>query len=56
MTLFKLNCEREEITTIVSFRGETETLLDEHDTEEQYNNQEDLVMRCLKDFFRDDSA
>ena len=52
VTLFKLNREGEEITTIASLRGETETLLDEYDIEEQYNNQIDLIMRRLKDFIR----
>ena len=44
VTLFKLNHEGEEITTIASFRGDTETLQDEYDIEEQYNNQIDLIM------------
>ena len=56
VTLFKLNREGEEITTIAYFRGETETLLDEYDIEEQYNKQIDLIMRRLKDFIRDGSG
>ena len=56
VTLFKLNREGEEITTIASFRGETDTLLDEYDIGEQYNNQIDLIIRRLKDFIRDGSG
>ena len=41
----KLNREGKEITTAASFREETETLLDEIDLDEQYNNQIDLIMR-----------
>ena len=38
VTLFKFNREGEEIATIAAFRGETGTLLDENDIDEQYNN------------------
>ena len=56
VTMQKLNREGEEITTTASFRGETETLLDEFDLDEQYNNQIDLIMRRLKDFIREGSG
>ena len=56
VTMFKINREGEEITIIASFRGETETLLDEYEIDEQYNNQIDLIMRRLKDFIREGSG
>ena len=56
LTMFKINREGEEITIIASFRGETETLLDEYEIDKQYNNQIDLIMRRLKDFIREGSG
>ena len=47
MTMLKFNREGEEITISASFRGETEMLFGECDIVEQYNNQIDLIMRCL---------
>ena len=55
MTLIKFNRERKEITTVTAFQGEKETLLDENDIDEQYNNQLDLVLRRLKFFIHDGS-